>query len=119
MSNEIKPDVSMAETFERLDIRVGRILAVERAPNAVKPSYKLTADFGRFGVKTSVARLTQHSTEELVGKQILGVLNLGLREVGGIESQFLCLGVQFPKTDSGEATPVTPMIEAKLGSKLF
>src|SRR4051812_10115633 len=119
MSNEIKADVSMAETFDLLDIRVGRILMVEQAVDAGKASYVLTADFGRFGVRTSVARLTQHAVEELVGKQILGVLNLGEREVGGITSQFLCLGVQVPKADSGEATPVTPMIEAKLGSKLF
>ena len=109
----------MEETFDRLDIRVGRVLTVERADKAVKPSYRLTADFGRFGEKTSVARLTQHSVEELIGKQILGVLNFGTRVVGGIESEFLCLGVQLPKADSGEATIVTPLHEVKLGSKLF
>lgn len=119
MSSEIKPVVSMADTFDRLDIRVGRVLTVERAENAVKPSYKLRVDFGRFGVKTSVARLTEHSADELTGKQVLGVLNFGSREVGGIVSEFLCLGVQFPKAESGEAMIVTPMVEAKLGSKLF
>lgn len=119
MANEMKPVVSMEETFDRLDIRVGRVMTVELAPNAAKPSYKLTADFGRFGVKTTVARLTQHTAEELIGRQILGVLNFGARIVGGIGSEFLCLGVQIPKAESGEATIVTPLREVKLGSKLF
>jgi tRNA-binding protein len=109
----------MAESFDLLDIRVGKILTVERAENAQKPSYKLTADFGRFGIKTSVARLTQQSVDELLGRQILGVLNFEPREVGGIVSEFLCLGVQIPKADSGEATIVTPLKDVKLGSKLF
>ncbi len=109
----------MADTFDLLDIRVGRILAVERVKNAAKSSYKLSVDFGRFGVKTSVARLTEHSVDELTGKRVLGVLNIGPREVGGIVSEFLCLGVQFLKAESGEATIVTPLVDAKLGSKLF
>jgi tRNA-binding protein len=119
MSTDLKPVVSMAESFDLLDIRVGKVLMVERAEKAQKPSYKLAADFRRFGIKTSVARLTQQSVEELIGKQILGVLNLESREVGGIISEFLCLGVQIPKADSGEATIVTPLKEVKLGSKLF
>jgi len=89
------------------------------AEGAAKPSYVIRADFGRFGVKTSVARLTMHGVGELLSKQILGVLNLGSREIAGITSEFLCLGVQYPRAESGEATIVTPMVEAKLGSKLF
>jgi tRNA-binding protein len=119
MAAEIKPTVSMEETFDRLDIRVGRVVSVEPATAAAKPSYVIHADFGRFGTRTSVARLTQHDREELIGRQILGVLNFEVREIGGITSEFLCLGVQYPKADSGEATIVTPLIEAKLGSKLF
>ena len=111
--------VSMADTFDLLDIRVGTILTASRAENARKSSYCLTADFGRFGVKTSVARLTKHPIAELVGKQILGVLNFEPREVGGLISEFLCLGVQIPKEESGEATIVTPIMKVKDGSKLF
>jgi tRNA-binding protein len=118
MQAETKPMVSY-ETFSSLDIRLGRILTVEPAVGAVKPSYKITADFGKYGVRTSVGRFTLHSTEELIGRQIFGVLNFEPREIGGITSQFLTLGVQYPKADSGEATLVTPMVEAKLGSKLF
>ena len=109
----------MAESFDLLDIRVGKILTVEIAEKAQKSSYKLTADFGRFGVRTSVARLTQHDAEDLIGRQILGVLNFEPREVGGVVSEFLCLGIQIPKADSGEATIVTPLKEVRLGSKLF
>jgi tRNA-binding protein len=119
MATDLKPVVSIAESFDLLDIRVGKVLTVDRAENAQKPSYQVTADFGRFGVKTSVARLTQQAVEELIGRQILGVLNFEPREVGGIVSEFLCLGVQIPKADSGEATIVTPLKEVKLGSKLF
>jgi tRNA-binding protein len=119
MSKELKPTVSMAETFDRLDIRLGRIVSVSPLDGARKPSYVITADFGRFGLKTSVARLTTHSQFDLVGKQIFGVLNIGTREVGGVVSEFLCLGVQVPGAESGEATIVTPLIEARLGSKLF
>jgi len=119
MASELKDTVAKEDTFDKLDIRVGRLLSVEIADRAAKPSYILKADFGRFGVKTSVARLTTHPAEELVGKQILGLLNIGTREVGGIVSEFLCLGVQVPGALSGEATIVTPLVQCKLGSKLF
>ena len=109
----------MEETFDRLDIRVGRVISVEIASDAAKPSYVLKADFGKFGIRTSVGQLAQHPAQDLHGRQILGVLNLGEREVGGIMSEFLTLGVQYPKAESGEATPITPMVEAKVGSKLF
>jgi tRNA-binding protein len=111
--------VRKEDTFDLLDIRVGRILSVEPAANTPKRSYVIRADFGKFGVRTSVARLTQHAAEELTGRQILAVLNFEPRDIGGTTSEFLCLGVQYPKAESGEATPVTPMVEAKIGSKLF
>jgi tRNA-binding protein len=118
MAGELKPVVSF-DVFERLDIRVGRVMNVEPAPAARKPSWVLTVDFGKFGVKRSVARLTTHSTEQLIGRQVFGVLNFEAREIGEITSEFLTLGVQVPGTESGEATIVTPLIGVKLGSKLF
>ena len=119
MGIETKPVVSMEETFDRLDIRVGRIVSVEPAPAAHKPSYVIRADFGKFGTRTSVGRFTKHPPDELIGKQILGVLNFETREIGGVVSEFLTLGVQYAKADSGEATIITPLVEAKIGSKLF
>lgn len=118
MQAETKPTIPF-ETFAAADIRLGRILTVEAADGAAKPSYKITADFGKYGIRTSVGRFTRHTVEELIGRQIFGVLNFEPREIGGIVSEFLTLGVQYPKGDSGEATLITPMVEAKLGSKLF
>jgi tRNA-binding protein len=114
-----KPIAKKEETFDKLEIRLGRIISVQLEPSALKKSYKLEIDFGKFGRKTSVARLTQHSIEELQGKLVLGVLNFEPRQVGNTLSEVLVLGVQYPKADSGEATIVTSLTEAKIGSKLF
>lgn len=119
MSEETKPIVIKEETFDKLDIRLGRILSVDLAPDTPKPAYVIKVDFGKFGHRTSVGRFTRHTPEELVGKLILGVLNFPPRKIGTIESEFLLLGVQFPKADSGEATIISPMVDAKIGGKLF
>ena len=119
MSAETKPTVSF-ETFEQLDIRLGRIIEIGSAVGAPNPSYKIRADFGKYGIRTSVGRFTSHAEDELMGKLIFGVLNFEPREIGGIQSEFLTLGVQVPKLDSGEAMLITPMnTDAKIGSKLF
>jgi tRNA-binding protein len=119
MSAELKPTVSF-EVFEQIDIRLGRIIEIDRAVDAPKASYVIKADFGKYGVRTSVGRFTSHAETELIGQLIFGVLNFEPREIGGIMSEFLTLGVQIPKMDSGEATLITPMNpDAKIGSKLF
>ena len=119
MVREIIATVAKEETFDQLEIRLGRIIAVEDAPAAPKQAYKLTIDFGKFGTKTSVGRFTCHSAEELQGKQVMGVLNFAPRKIGEITSEVLILGVQYPKADSGEATFITPAVPAKIGGKLF
>jgi len=119
MADEIKPVVSKEETFDKLDIRLGRVMSVSISPDSPKPTYIIKADFGKYGIKTSVGRFTKHTTDELVGKLILGVLNFEPRKIGSMTSEFLCLGVQFPKADSGEATIITPLADAKIGGKLF
>ncbi len=119
MSEETKPIASKEETFDKLDIRLGKVLSVSPAPDAPKPAYVIKADFGKFGIRTSVGRFTKHTAEELTEKLILGVLNFGSRQIGSTTSEFLCLGVQYPKADSGEATIISPLADAKIGSKLF
>ena len=119
MTDEIKPVVSKEETFDKLEIRLGKIISVTLAVDAPKPAYVIKADFGKFGIKTSVGRFTQHTPEELKDKLIMGVLNFNSRQIGSTVSEFLCLGVQFPKADSGEATIITPLSDAKIGGKLF
>ncbi len=119
MANEIKPVVSKEEAFDKLDIRLGRVVSVELEPAAPKPAYKLTIDFGKYGLKVSVGRFTNHTEEEMKDALVMGVLNFEPRSVGDTVSEVLIIGVQFPKKDSGEATFLTPAVPAKIGGKLF
>ena len=119
MTKEMKDIVSKEETFDKLEIRLGRVVSAEIESGAHKRSYKIKADFGKFGVKTTVARLTQHEAGELVDRLIVGILNFEARLVGETLSEFLLLGPQYPKADSGEASFLTTIVPAKVGSKIF
>lgn len=119
MSTEMKAIANKEATFDQLEIRLGRVVSVELEPSAPKKAYRLRVDFGKFGIKTSVGRFTQHAPEDLIGKLVLGVLNFEPRKIGDITSEVLILGVQYPKAESGEATYITVPTEAKIGSKLF
>ncbi len=83
------------EDFEKLDIRVGKIIEVEDFPEAKKPSCKLKIDFGKeIGVKTSSAQLVDlYTKEELKNKLVLGVVNFPPRKIGPFLSEVLTLGV--------------------------
>lgn len=117
--SEEKLTVSKEETFDKLEIRLGRVTVVEEALNTPKPAYLIKVDFGKFGIKQTVGRFTQHTKEELKNKMVMGVLNFASKQIGEHTSEFLLLGVQYPKAESGEATPVTPLVETKVGGKLF
>jgi len=119
MGKETKPIVSFDESFEKLDIRVGRIIDVSLETQTLKPTYKMTVDFGKYGKRVSYGRFTQHPVEEVKNRLVLGVLNFEPRQMGPVISEVLILGVQFPKADSGEATFVSPAVDTKVGSKLF
>lgn len=116
---EEKGIVSKEETFDKLEVRVGRVISVEDEPSAPKKSYRMKIDFGKFGIRTSVGRFTQHQMDEIKGKLVLGVLNFPPRQIGETISDVLVLGVQYPKAESGEATWITPVADAKIGGKLF
>lgn len=119
MKTEEKTIVKKEDTFDLLEIRTGKVLSVEECPSALKKSFKLKIDFGKFGIKQSIGRFTQHSIDEIKGKIVLGVINFEPRQMGDEISEVLVLGVQYPKADSGEATFITPSIETKIGKKLF
>ena len=87
------------QDFEQLDIRTGTIIACEPFPQARKPAYKLTINFGPdLGVKHSSAQITAlYAPEQLVGRQVLGVVNFPSRLVAGFPSEVLVLGVYTPE----------------------
>ncbi|MEJ7556918.1 MAG: tRNA-binding protein [Pedobacter sp.] len=79
--------------FEKIELRAGTILEVLEFPEARKPAYKLRVDFGEHGIRMSSAQITSHYTmEELVGKQIVGVVNFPKKQIGKFMSEFLVTG---------------------------
>lgn len=107
------------EEFQKLDIRVGKIVEILDFPEARKPAYKLKIDFGPdIGVKNSSVQIVElYKKEELMGKLVLGVVNFPPRNIGPFESEVLTLGV--PDAD-GRVILITPNLSgAILGGKLF
>jgi len=105
--------------FQKLDIRVGVIVEVEEFPEARKPAYKLTLDFGpEVGKKRSSVQITHYyKKEELIGKKILGVVNFPPRQIGPFVSEVLTLGV--PDEHGHVILAVPGKAEAVIGGKLF
>jgi len=104
--------------FARVDIRVGTIVAAEPFPEARRPAYKLSVDFGpEIGVKRSSAQLTTHyPCEALVGRQIAAVVNFVPRQIGNFMSEVLVLG--FPD-EAGAVVLIGPDQRVPNGGKLF
>lgn len=111
------PEISI-DDFQRVDIRVGRVLSAEPLEGARKPAYKLRIDFGvEVGVKQSSAQLTVHYTpEQLVGVLVLGVVNFPPRRIAGFRSEALTLGVPDA---NGDVVLISPRADAPLGARLF
>ncbi len=82
------------ETFFQVDVRVGRILTAEPLANARKPAYRLEIDFGPLGRKRSSAQITDlYTPDQLIGRQVLAVVNFPPRRIAGFDSEVLVLGV--------------------------
>lgn len=106
------------EDFEKVDIRVGKIVEVSDFPEARKPSFKLKIDFGEsLGIKKSCAQLPQnYKKEELQGLLVAAVVNFPPRQIGPTTSEVLTLG--FPD-EEGNVVLITPTKGIPLGGKLF
>ncbi|HHY53699.1 MAG TPA: tRNA-binding protein [Clostridiales bacterium] len=103
------------EEFMDLDIRVGRIISVEDFPEARKPAYKLAIDFGPLGIKRSSAQITElYEKEDLVGREVVCVINFPPKQVADFVSEVLVLGVY---TESGVVL-LQPDREVPLGGKI-
>lgn len=104
------------EDFQRLDLRVGKIVEVEEFPEARKPSYKLTIDFGPLGVRRSSAGLqSYYEPSELIGRQVVCVVNFPPRRVAGFASEVLVLGAMQA---DGRVILLQPDREAELASPI-
>lgn len=91
-----KDDVTIDDFFA-LDLRTGKVTAVEDFPEARKPAYKIVVDFGpRIGTLQTSAQVTNYSKEELVGRMVVGAVNLGTKRIAGFKSEFLILGSLDP-----------------------
>ena len=116
--NMIKPIISY-EDFDKVDIRVGKIIKVDDFPEARKPLYKITVDFGEeIGIKHSAVGATHHyAKDQLQDKLILGLINMPSKKIGPFASEFLTLGVSDKE---GKCILVAPdRDKVVIGGKLF
>lgn len=102
--------------FEKVDIRTGTVIAAEPFPQARKPAYKLTIDFGRLGTKRTSAQLTQlYQPDELIGKQVVAVVNFPPKQIATFMSECLILGAVG---DDGNVTLLQTERTAKNGLRI-
>jgi len=95
----IQPTISWAD-FEKIDLRTGTIVEANDFPDARKPAYRLVIDFGSLGRKQSSAQITVHYTPgELVGRQVIAVVNFPPKQIAGFASECLVLGVYDENND--------------------
>jgi len=111
------PEITF-DDFQKVDIRVGRVLSAEPLEGARKPAYKLRIDFGpAIGIKQSSAQLTlRYRSEELVGRLVMGVVNFPPRRIAGFRSEVLTLGVGDA---DGAVILLAPERDVPLGARMF
>ena len=106
------------EDFDKVDVRVGEVIDVEPFPEARKPAMKLEIDFGdTIGTRRTSAQITTHyQPEDLVGRQVVAVINFPPKRIAGFKSEVLVLGVP---QDDGEVILLSPDHTVPLGGRMF
>jgi tRNA-binding protein len=105
------------DDFLKVDMRVGKVLKVEDFPKARNPSYKFEVDFGpEVGIRRSAAQLTNYAKEELLGKQVIAVVNFPPKNIAGFNSEVLILGVDM---EGGVVSMLQPRDEAIIGARVY
>jgi tRNA-binding protein len=104
------------DDFLKVEMRVGRVVGVEEFPEARKPAWKLTIDFGsELGVKRSSAQITNYARDELEGRLVVAVVNFPPRQIGPFMSEVLCLGAS---DEDGRVILLAPDVDVPLGSRI-
>jgi tRNA-binding protein len=104
------------DDFLKVDMRVGRVVAVDDFPEARKPAWKLTIDFGpEIGTKRSSAQITNYAREELEGRLVVAVVNFPPRQIGPFMSEVLCLGAC---DQAGRIVLLAPDADVPLGARI-
>jgi tRNA-binding protein len=117
-SNTLPPVTRVIDfdAFVAVDMRVGRVTAVDEFPEARKPAWKLTIDFGpELGVKRSSAQITNYAREELEGRLVVAVVNFPPRRIGPFMSEVLCLGAS---DEQGRIILLEPRSDVPLGARI-
>ena len=117
MAHDPAPHISF-DDFQKVDVRVGTIVDVQEFPEARKPAFKLTIDFGpAMGRKRSSAQITKHySPDSLLGRQVAAVVNFPPRQIGPFMSEVLTLGVP---DENGEVVLLHPSLAVPNGGRMF
>jgi tRNA-binding protein len=109
-------EITTIADFQKLDIRVGKVISAEIHEKAKKPMYKLKIDFGEIGTKNAVAGIPEfYSAEELIGKIVIAIINLEPKTIAGFTSECMTLGA----LEENKFAMLMPDKEIKLGSKIY
>jgi tRNA-binding protein len=116
LKDQLNKSMITHQDFEKVYIRVGKVVEADDFPEAKKPAYKLKVDFGELGVKRSTAQITKlYKKEELIGRQVMAVVNFPPKQVANFISEVLVLGVDYK---NGDVVLLKPDTDVGLGARM-